>query len=617
MDQVHEMISQVDNAAEYLINILEKGNIAPEDFATILKDFAKALGYLKKIVPEPLYNTCDEIFDNFIIFCSQSTNVEYVKKNVDNLYSSLKLVDDCLKNMDLKYANMSGVCPCCGKKVIFISGENNEIFCSNCKSTQRERLITLLLRKIETEKAPEGTTALVSAKVPNVKRWIEKHCPQVNCDSLSCIADMEMLNEGVYDFAVLTDFNDSNQEKSIDKLKSIIKNSGMVISDENIDNQFETSLFRKDSFETDGFKISGIDDSKTIKIFTKSKNTKYVIGCELKIDRELCNNGPIVTVILSAYNHERYVAQAIESVINQSYKNIEFIVADDGSKDGTADVMRRYNRYFARAEYFKDNKGGRSGYLSKFATGKYIALMHSDDVWDKDKLALEVAEMEKNPKCGACFTWCGYVDDNMNPIEDTIFIQKNRSKEEWLRFFFENENVLCNPSSLIRRELYSGVNYFGCTARQLSDLFKWVNLVQKYEIKIVPRKLITMRRHMSEGLQNTSAAVPENYYRHFTELGIYWLAVLRNMDEEVFKNAFGTLMRNPAAHGEEIKCEKYFLMLGSSKPFIRHSALIYYGEILPSVKDIFEEKYLYFTPDAWKDETEKSLTNCIDWSRFK
>lgn len=123
---------------------------------------------------------------------------------------------------------------------------------------------------------------------------------------------------------------------------------------------------------------------------------------------------------MSCYNHEQFVEEAILSVLRQSYKNIEFIVADDGSKDNSAEIMKKYSQYFAYEYYSKENTGGLYNTIKKQATGKYIALMNSDDIWEPDKIALQVEYMENHPECGVCLTWCKYVDENRNEIDDDI-----------------------------------------------------------------------------------------------------------------------------------------------------------------------------------------------------
>lgn len=329
---------------------------------------------------------------------------------------------------------------------------------------------------------------------------------------------------------------------------------------------------------------------------------------ELKIDEKLCREGPLVSVIMSCYNHEMFVADAIESVLNQSYKNIEFLVADDGSKDNSALIMQKYSGCFAKEFYFEDNIGSRFQFLKQQAKGKYIALMNSDDVWEKDKLALQVTYMEEHEECGACFTWCRYTDENLREFDNNVFIQKNRKSSEWMRFFWQKGNCLCNPSSLIRRDLSLKSPKYGSACWQLPDLFKWIDLVQITEMHVIPKVLIKMRRYEINGRQNTSFISEKNLKRHMAEEGHNWFWVIRDMENHFFKETFADIMVNPHAFTEqEIKCEKYFLMLNHHNSFIQNGALCYFSEIYNDAKQCMEDTYHYTLKDFKEDMLYKGL----------
>ena len=279
---------------------------------------------------------------------------------------------------------------------------------------------------------------------------------------------------------------------------------------------------------------------------------------ELEIDEELLVNGPKVSVLLPCYNHGEFVAEAIESVINQTYKNIEFIVADDGSPDNSAEVMKRYEQYYDKSLYFEENKGSRFAEMREYATGKYIALMHSDDVWHPDKLALQITYLEKHPECGVCLSWSDYTDEFLNPEDDySIFYQGNRTSTEWIRFFWDKGNALCNPSSVMKREYRMVDSKYGRDCWQLPDLFWWVDVAQKTQMHIIPKALVKMRRYQKQNKANMSEVTQETSLRHMVEAGTHWLPFLRDMDNDFFCKAFADLLRKKdASTDEEVKCEK-------------------------------------------------------------
>lgn len=113
---------------------------------------------------------------------------------------------------------------------------------------------------------------------------------------------------------------------------------------------------------------------------------------------------PLVSVLLCTYNDERYINDAIESILNQSYKNFEFIILNDGSTDNTKAIIQSYTdpriRYFEHQE----NKGleeAKNWGLSK-VQGKYVAYIDGDDIAFTERLQIQVEYMENNPKVGIC-----------------------------------------------------------------------------------------------------------------------------------------------------------------------------------------------------------------------
>ena len=110
---------------------------------------------------------------------------------------------------------------------------------------------------------------------------------------------------------------------------------------------------------------------------------------------------PSISVILASYNGQKYLAEAIESVLKQSYKNLELIIVDDGSVDHTFLIARKYQHADARIQIFQQkNKGpgiARNYGITK-AKSSYIALIDDDDFWiDENKLQKQITFLEDNP----------------------------------------------------------------------------------------------------------------------------------------------------------------------------------------------------------------------------
>lgn len=537
----------------------------------------------------------------------------------------------------------------------------NEYLCPECHSSDRDRMIISFLQKINLSMAAEGETKVLQiAPAAVIEWWILCYCPQVQYESTdlfmngvtfrSDIQNMAEVADRSYDLIICSHVLEHVQDdrKALSEMKRILKDDGGIVflvpidlsvdtideewgcseaenwrrfgqGDhcrkynkaglmERLEEQFYVHSLGKEYFGEEVFRQCGLTDTSTLYVLTKEADVDLDMKEEMPVDKELCENGPLVSVVMPCYNHGRFVAEAIESVLNQTYKNIEFLVADDGSQDDSAEVMKRYSRYFAKEFYFEENTGRRMQSLVQNATGKYVAYMHSDDLWEPDKLALQVKYLEEHEDCGGCFTWCVYLDEHMEKINDAIFIQQNRLPQEWMRFFWEKGNALCNPSSVFRREFRLHQCKYGFDCYQLPDFFNWIELIQRTSFHIVPRILTKMRRHSD----CVSIESNINCLRTYLETGNHWMWVIKDMEDNFFKVVFSDLMVRPDAETrEEILCEKYFCLRKHSNMIVQYSALIYLAGIWNEVKSCMEEKYHYTRNDIKEDIISMELAKLI------
>lgn len=175
---------------------------------------------------------------------------------------------------------------------------------------------------------------------------------------------------------------------------------------------------------------------------------------------------PKVTVILTSFNHEKYLKEAIDSVLQQTYSNFELIIWDDASTDTSWDIISQYSDIRIKAfrnDVQKRGVWGLNKAITEKALGEYIAIHHSDDVWEPNKLFKQVAILDDNSKIGAVFCDVHLISENGAPLLDenhfysSIFNQPNRTRQEWLNHFFHKGNALCHPSVLIRKNVMSVV----------------------------------------------------------------------------------------------------------------------------------------------------------------
>ncbi len=220
---------------------------------------------------------------------------------------------------------------------------------------------------------------------------------------------------------------------------------------------------------------------------------------------------PTVSVVMSAYNLERFVGETIESVLRQTYADFEFIIVDNGSADNTAATIRNYADSRIKLLTEPINLGPSLGVdrAIQHSQGKYVALLAADDLWMPEKLARQVAYLNENPETGGVFTGVRLIDEMGHAFTDStnyyykIFEQPNRSRYEWLRHFFRHGNCLCAVSSLIRRTSVNG-EWYRAEMLQLSDFELWIRVVLQSDIHIIQEPLTCFR--IRSGEANTSGS---------------------------------------------------------------------------------------------------------------
>src|SRR5277367_1658072 len=110
---------------------------------------------------------------------------------------------------------------------------------------------------------------------------------------------------------------------------------------------------------------------------------------------------PIVSVVMSVFNGERFLREAVESILQQSLREFEFIIVDDGSTDQSASILDSYQTDDARVKVYRKGHSGLIESLNKgcwLAQSKYIARMDADDIASKDRLETQVAFMDGHPE---------------------------------------------------------------------------------------------------------------------------------------------------------------------------------------------------------------------------
>lgn len=219
---------------------------------------------------------------------------------------------------------------------------------------------------------------------------------------------------------------------------------------------------------------------------------------------------PKVSVIIPVYNGEKYIAYAIESVLCQTYKNIEIIVVDDDSKDKTAEVVRNYQETYNQTDkqegltYIYQTNQGTAAARNKGivnSTGEYIALLDYDDIWEPEKIELQVKYMIEHQEVGMVHSDAGFIDKNGNLIDD---MKRPKGFTVYGRCFKELfiQNKIRTSTAVIRSSCLDKIGLFDENIRHCEDLDLWLRLAREFSIGYVDQILCHYRLHDSNMTHN-------------------------------------------------------------------------------------------------------------------
>jgi glycosyltransferase involved in cell wall biosynthesis len=202
--------------------------------------------------------------------------------------------------------------------------------------------------------------------------------------------------------------------------------------------------------------------------------------------------GPVISVVIPAFNAAAFLGQAIDSVLAQSVGEIEVIVVDDGSTDGTAAIARSYD---SEVHYVYQTNRGMAGARNRGlqeCRGDLVGLLDADDTWMPEKIRKQIDALSASPRARVCYTACLVTDRNLEPIAVELSPRKGSALEDLLLM----GNVVGSISSpLIERRLLAEVGGFNPGLSHCADWDLWVRLARKTEFICLPEPLVTYRQH--------------------------------------------------------------------------------------------------------------------------
>ncbi len=221
------------------------------------------------------------------------------------------------------------------------------------------------------------------------------------------------------------------------------------------------------------------------------------------------SESPKVSVVIISYNHADYITESIMSVVNQTYKNIELIVADDASSDNSVEIIKhlalKFNfKYIAHEVNAGINKNIVSGI--ELATGEYFAVLASDDYLIEDKIEKQLKFIIEHGLDGVYST--GYVLENGKPsliATSKVFLSNN--KNEIAKHIYLNDSGPLSQSGLFKMSMISELAYLRREFK-LDDMPFLIKAFEEYNVRYLDEPSFYYRLHPNNSYKNYWNTLP-------------------------------------------------------------------------------------------------------------
>ncbi|NLI92082.1 MAG: glycosyltransferase family 2 protein [Peptococcaceae bacterium] len=222
----------------------------------------------------------------------------------------------------------------------------------------------------------------------------------------------------------------------------------------------------------------------------------------------------LVSVIMPAYNSEKYIEKAISSVLSQSYSNFELIVVDDGSRDDTAIIVSEIAGRDKRIQFFRNQKNSGVSETRNFgisqAKGDWIAFLDSDDMWAPGKLEKQIKLIKNKEHANLLFTGSSFIDENDNPYSFMLKIPEEIKYKDLLK-----QNIISCSSVLLNKQLLAEYKMERNDLHE--DYALWLKILrnENYAYGInEPLLIYRLSKNSKTGNKMKSAKMTFMVYRH-------------------------------------------------------------------------------------------------------
>ena len=209
---------------------------------------------------------------------------------------------------------------------------------------------------------------------------------------------------------------------------------------------------------------------------------------------------PAISVAMSVYNGERFLADAIRSILAQSFGDFEFLILDDGSTDSSRSIIAGFAASDSRIRpIIRENRGliASLNQLLEEARAPLIARMDADDISHPERFSRQISFLAGHPDHGVLGTWSQDMDEFGNEYLAPGH-EHPATHEGVLRALDNDQQVLCHPAVMMRRDIVRSIGGYHAGFRHCEDLDLWLRLASVTRIANIPERLIRYRHYAAQ-----------------------------------------------------------------------------------------------------------------------
>ena len=273
-----------------------------------------------------------------------------------------------------------------------------------------------------------------------------------------------------------------------------------------------------------------------------------------------------VSVIIHTYNNERFMAETVESVLNQTYKDYEIIVVDDGSEDGTRDALIPYMQKIRY--HYKENGGIASAKNAGIGLSEteFVAFLDHDDLWVPDKLQLQMEHFNENPQIGLVYAKYTSFRDGKE-----LRTKPEKGYSGWIFKELLAKSFIQTSTVVVKRECLDAVGPYDETFSLGDEYDMFLRIARKFQCGFVDKGLTRYRVHDTNAsnndflFDNENLGVYKKIYNNFTDLDGVEKKILRKRIARYSMKVAEGLYRQ----GKQEESKKYQMEANNYLPFYK------------------------------------------------